>query len=323
MFDGRDKEKTSKRLIYIINMLKSRSCSAGELAGKFDVTRRTIYRDFEDIKKLFGENCIAKIDNLHYKLSSRKNLYDICFNTEELTTLFNSLENYPVKNKYYSKLISNIIDKIQANSDYALVLKSKEHAGYVFCSDRYKGFNFFKKTYKQISLAISKSKKIRIKYPPINKGSKYFVISPLGWICDRGFLYLIGFSDYNSHPEPFKIDQISNMEITDNNSEIPDKFTMDDYIKHSFGIYYGEIKTVKLLFNKNVAHSIVGAKRHVTQKITRLENGNILFMASIAGLQDIIPWILSFGGKVKVLEPFELIENITVTAKNILEIYQK
>lgn len=319
MFEGRDREKPSKRLFYIINKLKVRSCSITELTGEFNVSKRTLFRDFNDIKKLFGENSVKIEKNGCYSFTPLNNHQSICFNIEELSLIFSALENYPIKSAYHKEIISDIASKIRLENDMALVIKSLEYARYLLSSEKYKDTNFLGDVYKDICDAISKKKKINIFYRALNNEILNFTVSGMGWVCYKGFIYLIGFSEGNEYPGPFRIERIEKYNVLKKNADIPAGFTINDYIKKSFGISYGPIIKVRLLFSSEVARAITDTKRHLSQKIEIQKDGSVIFEAKIAGLNDIKPWVLSFGENVRVIEPKELKNEVLKSAKKILE----
>lgn len=63
---------------------------------------------------------------------------------------------------------------------------------------------------------------------------------------------------------------------------------------------------IRLRFDAAIAHRVREAVWHRSQVITELDGGGLEMAVSVAGIVEIQPWILSWGGGVEVLAPPEL-----------------
>lgn len=54
------------------------------------------------------------------------------------------------------------------------------------------------------------------------------------------------------------------------------------------------------------------------QEVIELENGKILFKATMEGLPEIISWILSMREYVKIIEPLEIKEEVRLSVQKII-----
>ena len=73
----------------------------------------------------------------------------------------------------------------------------------------------------------------------------------------------------------YKIDKISNIQISDEYFEKDETFSLKEYCNNSFGIYQEELMNIELEFDKKVADDVLNYHFHPTQKMKTLENGNI------------------------------------------------
>ncbi len=78
---------------------------------------------------------------------------------------------------------------------------------------------------------------------------------------------------------------------------------------------------LKIHFDKNWSEIIKSKTYLLNQKITDLNDGSILFEATVNSLDEAATWILSFGKGAKVLEPEELKLKVIQLAKDALSNY--
>lgn len=105
--------------------------------------------------------------------------------------------------------------------------------------------------------------------------------------------------------------------------EVPDGFSLDDFLKPSFGVFQGEPTKVKILFDKEAAGYVAEKVWHDSQKLSPLVDGALLFEAEVAGTDEIKFWVLNWGSKALVLEPESLREEIREEAAAMLGRYEK
>ena len=89
----------------------------------------------------------------------------------------------------------------------------------------------------------------------------------------------------------------------------------------SFGAFMGEAQTVRVRFSADIAEYIKEKTWHDSQSISDLEDGDILFEARVAGIEEIKYWILRWGSKAEVLSPPELKDAVRREAEAMVGIY--
>ena len=70
------------------------------------------------------------------------------------------------------------------------------------------------------------------------------------------------------------------------------------------------IYEVKLEFQPEIARSVAEVEWHKTQVVTFAPDGSAIVEFRVDGLNEIIPWVLSYGDKVKVIGPDVLRQEI-------------
>ena len=120
----------------------------------------------------------------------------------------------------------------------------------------------------------------------------------------------------------FALEGIKKAEKLTERFEIPEDFSISEFLKVPFGLFHGEPITVKVMFDKEVSDYIKRRTWHPSQKIKKLKDGRILLSMTASGKEEIKAWILSFGEKAKVLSPELLRDEIRVTLSRALVSYQ-
>lgn len=97
---------------------------------------------------------------------------------------------------------------------------------------------------------------------------------------------------------------------------------MTEYFKTVWGIYVGgKLYKVKIQFPKDIGEQIKDNVYIETQKFYQNNDKYILEM-NVRLSNELISWIMGWGGDAKILEPEELIDLIKLKANKILEVYK-
>jgi predicted DNA-binding transcriptional regulator YafY len=122
-------------------------------------------------------------------------------------------------------------------------------------------------------------------------------------------VYLIAHDETANALRTYKVERIRSSILTLDRYEIPADFDPDRWLAHSWGIWSSDTTptaTVRLRFDKSVAHRVRESVWHRSQRLTELPDGGVELEVTVAGIVEIRPWILSWGEGVEVLEPPEL-----------------
>ena len=104
----------------------------------------------------------------------------------------------------------------------------------------------------------------------------------------------------------YKVERIQSATLTQDRYEIPADFDPDAWLANSWGIWSSDSTPpvrVRLRFESSVAHRVREAVWHRSQELTELPKGRLELVVTVAGIVEIQPWIMSWGGAVEVLEP--------------------
>jgi len=134
------------------------------------------------------------------------------------------------------------------------------------------------------------------------------------WFFD-GTFYLIGHCLLRNSVRLFAIDRIKSLCLTDESFQIPEDFNTEDFMRSSFGTFAGNLTTIKIHFETDIAGYIQERIWHESQEIESQEDGSIIFKVTVAGTDEIKFWVLNWGAKATVLEPDSLRDEIKSEAE--------
>lgn len=101
--------------------------------------------------------------------------------------------------------------------------------------------------------------------------------------------------------------------------ERPQKFSLDQRLRDSFGVHSGEGEfDVVLRFNARVADYIREKKWHESQQLRELKDGGVELRFKLSSLLEIERWVLSWGGDAVVVKPRQLAESVRTSASRIV-----
>ena len=137
-------------------------------------------------------------------------------------------------------------------------------------------------------------------------------------------VYLIGHDEPAKAMRTYKVERIRSATLTQDRYEIPADFDPDAWLANSWGIWSSDSTPpvrVRLRFESSVAHRVREAVWHRSQELTELPRGRLELAVTVAGIVEIQPWIMSWGGAVEVLEPEALRKAVASSVRQAAERY--
>ncbi len=129
-------------------------------------------------------------------------------------------------------------------------------------------------------------------------------VDPYRLVSRDGRGYLIAYCHTRQDVLIFRMDRIRAMEPLDRYFDVQEGFDLEAYLGSMFGIFKDkESYTVKVRFSPWVARWIKEDRWHDSQVMTDLPDGSLQVDLTVTGIVDVRRWILSFGGDAEVLEP--------------------
>ncbi len=298
------------RLIGILSvLLQEEKTTAPELAERFEVSRRTINRDIEDLCKAGipiqtaqgtgGGISIMNGYRMDRTILTSKDMQMILAGLRSLDSVSGS--------SYYGQLM----EKIQAGSS---ALVNGRDSILIDLSSWNRGSLAPK--IETIQDAIGLKKTIRFRYYSPG-GETEREIEPYYLIFKWASWYVYGFCLLRNDFRLFKLnrmDRIVHVKPFNGNREVPVPDLSNEQI------FPGEIK-VKALFEPDQKWRLV--EEFGPSCFTEMDDGRLLFTADYTDMENLITWLLTFADKAEVLEPKEARERIAAAAGKITTMYKE
>ena len=168
-----------------------------------------------------------------------------------------------------------------------------------------------------LNRAIIQQKKVSFQYFTYNlfkdhvlrQNGEPYIFSPYALHWDGDFYYVIGFLEKHLTIANIRVDRIAHTpEILDEDIiPLPAGFDMDAYRATSFRMYNSKLQTVELACDSSVMDTIVD--RFGEDVDTGLIDENTFSVTTEVPINHLFySWIFGFCGKVKILEPREVVE---------------
>lgn len=293
------------RLIGIIILLLQRDkITAPELAERFEVSRRTINRDIEDICKAGIPLVTTQGYGGGISIADGYKIEKSFFTNDELQAVMTALKGIDsvAKDSYSAK----ILDKLSAvdsrlNIDDTIIIDLASH---------YK--EPLTEKIELIKMAIQSGNKISFNYHS-EKGDGVRIIEPYKIVFKWSSWYVFGYCIDRNDYRLFKLNRLSGLKV---NLEHFDKREVPiDLLE--FHDYFDTINfSLKALFESSEKYRLID--EYGTDSFNEISDGRLYFERDFVSYQNMREWVFSFGDKVTVLAPDKLRDDIILNAKNIL-----
>lgn len=298
------------RLIGILSvLLQKEKMTAPELAERFEVSRRTINRDIEDLCKAGipiqtsqgtgGGISIMEGYRLDRTILTSKDMQMILAGLRSLDSVSGS--------SYYCQLM----EKIRTGSSEFI---SGRDSILIDLSSWY-GDSLTPKI-ETIQDAIESRRLVRFQYYAPS-GESERKVEPYFLVFRWSSWYLWGWCKDRKDFRMFKLNRMDRIQKTDESFECRN-IAMPDLSNEK--IFPGGIK-VKVLFEPDQKWRLI--EEFGPKCFTEYDDGRLLFTGDYTDLGNLITWLMTFGDKAEVFEPREAREAISQMVKRMMKIYKE
>jgi len=256
--------------------------------------QRTLSRDINDIREIFG------VDILY---SRKEKGYYIAIEEYSRPNFIEMLETFEVlKLSQFENEIKNVV-----------FFEQKQSKGTAYL--------------KPIIYAITQRKKIKIRYEKYWEGTiNYKLLEPYALKEIQNRWYLIAKNDKN-FIAPYALDRIKEVNVEKSSDFIfPDNFDVAKLYQYNYGISIdNDLKPGKVIFSTDniQAKYLKSLPIHNSQKIIEETESNVVFQLDIKLGDELVYKLLSYGDRITIIKPVELINLIKEKLKILNKRYEK
>ncbi len=178
--------------------------------------------------------------------------------------------------------------------------------------------------YEKIRDAISSRRTLRCTYESLSGAGdgEVFEFEPYALYFAVRAWYAVGFHGGRGEIRTLKLSRFTGATKTDRPYEIPDGFSLDDVLGNAWRMIRGEPETdVELLFDPAFAETVGDTCWHKTQTSEEHPDGSLTLRFTVAGLNEIVWWVLSMGPHCRVIKPPALQEMVREKAEAMANLY--
>ncbi len=323
------RDKPVLRAIKLLSLIErnANGLRVRDMAEQLGATPRAIYRDLEVLEKLpvqlytdkNGKESYWKID------PDYRNRLSIPFTLSELLSLYFAQDSIrPLDGTVLYDSLQSLFEKVWANLPKPLF---KEMVGlrgsFLSGIPAQKGYGVYREFIKVIQEAIEGRRVLELLYHPLDQSPAERKVNPYAVHLRNGTLYVIGYCHLRKDIRTFVVDRMQKINMTDETFPAPLGFSLESYLRHSFGMFREDLVRVKVRFHKSMTRYLLERRWHPSQKNKKLKDGSLELAFEVAGTKEIKTWIMGFGSLAKVLEPASLVNEIKDDLEKSLRSYAK
>ena len=289
------------RLIGIITTLQQKkTVTAPYLAAKFQVSRRTISRDIEDICKAGIPLVTTQGAGGGISIMEGFSLDTTVFTQQELAAIFTGLKSLDSVSRSASG--ENLARKLSGGQPSGMAdHMAKDLIMSIDLASHYK--EDLADKLEQIKYAIETSRCLAFRYY-YEKGESDKLIEPCQIVFKWSDWYVFGFCRQRQDFRLYKLRRLWNLQVTEkpfSPREIPEE-------KKHFGSHMTDDYMVTAIYDPSLKYRLV--EEYGPDCFTPQEDGRLYAEWGFTTPEQAVEWFLRFGRKVKVLEPPEMVERI-------------
>lgn len=308
----------STRLLTVLNLIRSnRVMTTSQLASECDVTERTVYRDIQSLAEAGAPIYYDK----GYRLLGNAFLPPLSLTADEYLVLRTAIQGSPLMGmKSYAQELKSAAAKIDAVINGQLSEQIRKQHSRMQLSPRVTSDNRSNDlTMRLLRQAVDGNMVLKINYHSVSSGESVRSVDPYFIVFRNHAWYLLGYCHRHNEMRVFRVDRIRKVTLTTGEFQRDYGCTLEKYFESSWGVYTGEKVEIKLLLFGKAAAVVSDGKRHASQKIVKREDGSVEYTATVAGTEEILRWIIGFGGEALVISPPELAAQVRRVATEILK----
>ena len=291
------------RLIEILQLLGGRrSWRPAELAERFGMSERNIYRDLQDLSRL--QSIPVTRDEDGYRLVEGATIRWLGLTSTERATLKLLLQHPAFRTA--SELTSTLERKLDAatreleETPQALTLAGPERSG-----------NIPKGLLPLLEAAVRDRTPVSLLYRSLwSRRQTWRDLDPHAVFHRENTWYLVGHCHLRNEHRTFRLDRVAEVRRLDGSFE-PPAFDLEAFLQATWGVYRGRtLHEVVVHFDACLAPLIQQGAHHPEERVDRLGNGDLEYRVTISHLDEIARWIVGFAGAARAVEPAALVERV-------------
>ena len=176
-----------------------------------------------------------------------------------------------------------------------------------------------------IQLALLQGKQISGLYEsPYEPAPVRLKLHPYRLCLIKNAWYIIGTMADETVPKTFRVARFKTLRMQTELATVPEDFDLRAYFGNAWAVFRGDQSyDIELKFKPTAAKVVIETIWHHTQKASTHKDGSLTLSFQVDGLNEILNWILSWAGQVRVQKPDELKALFVQTLEDAIQIQAK
>lgn len=177
-------------------------------------------------------------------------------------------------------------------------------------------------TIRTIQLSLLQGKQISGLYEsPYEPNPVRLKLHPYRLCLIKNAWYVIGTLADETVPKTFRVARFKALRMRMELATVPESFDLRTYFGNAWAVFRGDQSyDVELKFMPSAAKIVTETIWHHTQKASTHKDGSLTLRFQVDGLNEILNWILSWAGQVRVQKPDELKDLFLQTLEDAIQI---
>lgn len=297
------------RVLGVLNLIQSRGrWNAKAIADELSVSERTIFRDLE-VLEFSGVPWYFDETELCYRLRSDIRFPTLVLSDDEVlgqavATALSKVANLaggpgaaPTTRKLAAKSTAQT-QQLLADAGRLIEVFSLQLADH----------SKHQEAIKTTQLALLQRKRLAGVYDsPHESKPRKLIVHPYRLCLIKAAWYVVGRIEGESATKTLRVARFKTLRMLEEAADVPEGFDLREFLGNSWAVYRGEQSyQVRLLFTPEAARLVTETVWHHTQRVQPHHDGSATLCFEVDGLQEILHWLLSWAGRVRVKEPEEL-----------------
>jgi len=278
--------------------------------------RKSIYRDIATLKEFGYEIEKNRAKPIEYCLMNRS------FDIAELKLLVDAVQSAHFIPEDMTGTLIRKLESLTSKSRAIELRRQVHYSGRVKTENNHVYY-----TTGTLHDAINHNKRVTFTYiehnlekgtQPRRAGASY-EISPYGLVWNDDKYYVVGFYERYSKVCNFRVDRMKSVTCTNNsNHPKPDDFDIDNYIRHEFSMYTGEIVSLDIRFANHLMNPVMD-RFGTTISVRRDGPDHITARVQAAISPVFYSWLFQFGSNAQITKPVRIAEEYKKMVREVLE----
>lgn len=313
-----------ERFQQILDVLRNDACpSRQRLAAELEVTTKTIQRDIDFLRDRFRAPIEYDRDRGGYVLNGPvDDLPRVDLTPGELVSIYvaqKALRAY--RGTAFETPLRSAFEKLAQSMEGHVSLAVHElEAGLSFRSFETSPVEL--RVFQTVATGVQKQKGLEIDYQKLGtRKSRKRKIEPYHLVCHAGTWYCIAHDPQAGEMRTFHLGRMKGARLLADGFKRPASFRVEQFLEGSLGIFTGRgTHEVVIQFDRWAAQLVRERRWHPSQKLQELTQGGLEMTLHLNSLEEVEPWVLSWGGHAAVAHPRELKIRIRAAAEAMLRL---